>query len=142
MTVHENIVSGMLDLITLSDENIIKTESFDPETELTGKGVLTLDIAFIPAHPGAPAIPNYEINVVIRGMTYMSEDPEKRIIRKMFEETVRSLSVVKPDNLQAFFPSDSTVFVMLPTGEAKIEEGISEFIFALNYKIIVGNLLF
>lgn len=142
MTIHKKIVSGLLDLIVLSDENIIKTASFDPETEVDGKGVLTVDISFVPAHPAAPQVPDYEICITVKGMTFISEDPAKKIIQKMFEETIGSLFNVNPDKLQELFPQGSTVFLMYPTGESKIEDGIDEFIFALNYKIIVGNLLF
>ena len=142
MTVHKRIISGLLELIQLSSSDVKKVDSFDPGSEITGKGVVTAELIFVPAHPEVPSYPDYEISVAVKGMTYMSEDPQQQIIRSMFEDIIISLAGVTPERVQNFFPAESTVFAFFPVGERKIDNGIDDFVFTLNYKIIVGNLLF
>ena len=142
MTVTEKIISGVLELIQLSGSDVEKVISFDPDAEITGKGVVTADLVLAPAHADAPDLPDYEITLSVRGMTYMSEDPKQEIIQTVFEDCLHSLSGVSVDSVQHFFPDESTVFAVFPSGERRIESGIDDFMFTLNYKIVVGNLLF
>lgn len=138
-TFHRTFVRGLLDLITLRNENVVKTDSFDEATVQTG-GELTCEITRI--EQANPGLPDYFLHVSILGRTFASEDGTKEVIRGMFDDVLAAYSTFTSVTLASCVPAGAKVLGVLPVTNAAIREGAEEFVFTVDFKIVVSELNF
>lgn len=91
--------SKFLDLVTLSNPDVIKTTSFDLETAQNGAGAFVAAIAAVTnANQG---LPDYWVDVVFSGMTFPENDVDKQIILTMHAEALSAVQSFTPQLLSA-----------------------------------------
>lgn len=91
--------SKFLDLVTLSNPDVVKTTSFDLETAQNGAGAFVAAIAAVTnANQG---LPDYWVDVVFSGMTFPENDVDKQIILTMHAEALSAVQSFTPHLLSA-----------------------------------------
>lgn len=136
--VMKNIVSGILNSLTLTAQGASTTDSFDPTSGPDGHGKVTCEITrFEQINPG---LPDFFIHLSVIGQTFASEDTTKTVIRTMFADVMRSVLAFTPSSLTT--ATGVTVDGILPISNAAIREGENYFMFTVDFRIAVGNLTF
>lgn len=136
--VMKNIVSGILNSLTLTAQGVNKTDSFDPTSVPVGNGEVTCEITrFEQINPG---LPDFFIHLSILGMTFASVDTAKTVIRTAFADVMRSVLAFTPSSLTT--ATGVTVDGILQISNAAIREDADRFMFVVDFKLAVGNLAF
>ena len=138
-TFHRTFVRGLLDLVTLRNESVVKTDSFDAGNVQTG-AALTVEITKI--EQANPGLPDYFLHVSILGRSFVSEDPDKEIVRGMFDDVLAAYSTFTSVTLAPCVPAGAKVLGILPVTNAAIREGAEEYMFTVDFKIVVSELNF
>ena len=131
--VSAGIVNDILNGITLTQDGAVKTDSFDPDN--APDGVVTCEVTKL--EQLNPGVPDFYVSVSVIGQTFASTDPDKKIIRKLFADVMRSVMAMTT----ATFTS-VTVDGILPISNAAIREGSDRFMFTVDFRLAVGNLTF
>ena len=135
---NSKIVLGILNSITLTPDGAEKTDSFDPDAEPDGPGVVTCEVTKL--EQLNPGVPDFFASVSVLGQTFASTDPNKAIIRTLFADVMRSVMSMTAASLTT--TTGLTVDGILPISNAAIREGADRFMFTVDFKIAVGNLSF
>lgn len=136
---HRNFVRGLLDLVTLRDATVVKTDSFDVSNVATG-AELTAEITRI--EQANPGLPDYFLHVSILGRSFVSEDPDKEVVRGMFDDVLAAYSTFTSVTLASCVPAGAKVLGVLPVTNAAIREGAEEYMFTVDFRIVVSELNF
>lgn len=141
-SIEKQIVRGFLNALDITVEGVVKTDSFNPDTEPDGKGAVTVEIT--KKEQANPGLPDWFLSVSVIGMTFATEDPDKEIVRTLFGDVCRSVRSWKPSILSGFLSGDFNVNVagILPVTNAAIREGADRFMFTCDFKIAVTDLVF
>ena len=136
--VMKNIVSGILNSLTITGQGVDVTDSFDPTSRPDGSGAVTCEITrFEQINPG---LPDFFVHLSILGMTFASVDTSKTVIRTTFADVMRSVLAFTPASLTT--ATGVTVDGILQISNAAIREDADRFMFTVDFKIAVGNLTF
>lgn len=136
--VMKNIVSGILNSLTITAQGVIKTDSFDPTSEPDGNGEVTCEITrFEQIKPG---LSDFFVYVSVIGHTFASVDTSKTIIRTTFADVMRSVLAFYPSTLAA--ATGVTVDGIRQISNAAVRENADHFMFTVDFSIAVGNLSF
>lgn len=136
---HRTFVRGVLDLVTLRNTSVVKTDSFDDTHVVTG-AELTAEITRV--EQANPGLPDYFIHVSILGRTAVAEDTTKETVRGMFDDVLAAYSSLTSTTLASCVPAGAKVLGILPVTNAAIREGADEFQFTVDFKIVVTDLNF
>jgi hypothetical protein len=102
--------SKFLDLVTLSNPDVVKTTSFDLETAQNGAG------AFVAAITGVTqanqGLPDYFVYVTVMGQMLVECDPDKSLIRQLYADTLASVQRWTPASVTAALGWDSPAAVL------------------------------
>lgn len=137
-SIEKQMIQGLLDSLTLTDENIVKTDSFSPENTLDGAGVVTAEITRMEnANPG---LPDYFAYVSILGMTFASVDTSKETVRNLYDDVLRSYSAWTPETLSENLGVN--VVGIQPITNSAIREGENRYAFTIDFKLVIVDLNF
>lgn len=136
---HRNFVRELLGLVTLRNESVVKTDSFAVANVATG-AELTCEITKI--EQANPGLPDYFLHVSILGRSFASEDPDKEVVRGMFDDALAAYRTFTSVTLAPCIPAGAKVLGVLPVTNAAIREGAEEYMFTVDFKIVVTDLIF
>ena len=130
--------SKILDLITLSNPDVVKSVSFDLETAQNGAG------AFVAAITGVTqanqGLPDYFVDVTLSGLTFPENDPDKQIILTMHAEALSAVQSFTPQLLTASlgFTGSAAVIGIINLDSSFAYDG-STNIFRINFRLVTTD---
>ena len=133
----KKIIDGVLSLITLTDTTIPKLSVYSDQTD-QGTGVITAEVTNW--EQVTPGLPDYTVSVSVSGRTLESEDPNKNIIRVLFDDCRRSLAAFSPSGV-ATATNLSCVGILKQTA-ASVKSTGADSIFSIDFQLVFTNIQF
>lgn len=138
ITNHETaLLTGLLNAVTV-DYGIQKATFYDPNMEIDGAGVLVCEITN--REQAYPNLPIYFVSVSLLGMTFASVDFDQSTIRKMFDDTMKSVQGWTAATLTATV--GLTIDGILPITTAAIRGNGDRFTFSVDFRLAMSSVTF
>ena len=138
LDVISKLVKGILDSITLTQEGTCKMDSYDPDSIVTGTGAITCIAGGL--QQKNPGVADFDVTFSIVGLTFSSTDADKKIIRGLFCDVMRSVMGFTAASLTT--ASGVTVDGIYPIQNAVIQAGSDKFLMNVDFKLALGELSF
>ena len=132
-TFFKTLISTILSKITLTGSGITKADSW-PDTAMEGDGFLVAEITEM-EQPN-PGLPDWFFSISVTGKTFASEDPDKEKIRKMFSETLMSISQLRTTDFT------TGCVGILQISQAAPRSSDEENTFSIDFKLVFTDITF
>ncbi len=144
-SVHKRIVEALLDAIDVRYGNgIVKVDCYDPEKITDGRGVITAEVTKV--EQCNPGLPDYFVSISVLGLTFSSEDPDKELIRSLFDDAMTALRRLEGEtarrNFDLHLPAGARLVGVLPVTNAAIREGEDRHMFTIDRRLVFSDLAF
>lgn len=144
-SVHKRIVEALLDAIDVRyGDGIVKVDSYDPDKITDGRGVITAEVTKI--EQCNPGLPDYFVSVSVLGLSFASEDPDKELIRALFDDAMAALRRLDNEtarrNFDLHLPEGARLVGALPVTNAAIREGEDRHMFTIDRQLVFTDLVF
>lgn len=134
----EKLITGLLNSVTLTSYGVQKTAAYSPGDVIDGAGVLVCEITNREQrYPGGTV---WFLSVSLLGMTYASVDPDRAVIRQIFDDTLKSV--------QGWTAATLTETVglkidgILPVTTAAIRGSEDSFTFSVDFQLAMSDVTF
>ena len=145
---YERLIRAVLDQIDLPyGDGVVKVDSYDPEAVPEGDGVITAEITKV-EEPN-PGLPDYFVSVSVLGFTFVSVDPDKRIVRHLFDVVLNDVSRLiaasrtpKARRRQRFedhLPLGARLAGVREITNAAVREGEDKTLFTVDFQLVITD---
>lgn len=138
MNINKKIVMALLDSIELTESKIQKIPDHDP-TVVHEDGVLTAVVESMT--PLAPDLPDYFVDVVIYGMTQISQDRDGSVINSIHADIMHGITMTSVDD--SVSPLDPPAEIVgIITEKVQFSADADQRYVAVHLRLAITNLYF